>query len=265
MALPGCTLDSFLYNTKQLTSYTLSNQVIPDSARRAVSFTSGGFTLHGFMVTPLVQKSKSMILYFHGNKESIEQYWDRMEIFYRAGIPVFIFDYRGFGMSDGTSSEESMMEDARAALALVQTFPQARERIVLYGYSLGCFPAIYTASKLDPVSISQYQALICESPFASGEALIQSGTLLDIQGDYLLKGKYDNSSNIKGIRTPFLLFHGVDDKFLDLEHNGAVVFANAPEEIRKQFIRVEGADHTNVPQVYGEGRYIDSIRAFIER
>ncbi|MBK9247253.1 MAG: hypothetical protein IPM69_03860 [Ignavibacteria bacterium] len=94
---------------------------------------------------------------------------------------------------------------------------------------------------------------------------MQSGTLLDIQGDYLLKGKYDNSLHIKEINLPFLLFHGIDDKFIDLEQNGAVVFANAPAEVRKQFIRVEGADHTNLPQAFGEGRYIDSIRAFVER
>ncbi|MBK9247252.1 MAG: alpha/beta hydrolase [Ignavibacteria bacterium] len=135
---------------KELTSYSLSNQVIPDSARRAVSFASGGFTLHGFMVTPAVQKTSYMILYFHGNKESIEQYWDRMEIFYQAGIPVFIFDYRGFGMSNGTSSEESMMEDARSAVTLVQSYPQAQQGLVLYGYSQDVFLQFILRKSLTP-------------------------------------------------------------------------------------------------------------------
>ena len=54
-----------------------------------------------------------------------------------------------------------------------------------------------------------------------------------------------------------LVIHGIDDKFVDIEKNGAIVFNNAPPP--KQFIRVLGADHSDIPAKLGEDRYIVAI------
>jgi len=113
-------------------------------------------------------------------------------------------------------------------------------KIIYYGYSLGCAPAIDLAVQFPS------QKIILEAPFASGEALVQSGALLDIPGSFLLKGEFNNQAKIKNIHVPVAVIQGINDKFIDIEKNGAVIYRNANDP--KVFIRVPEADHTNIPQ-----------------
>lgn len=258
----GCKLDDFLFNTKKLTSYSLSNAVIPDSARQFVSLSSHGTTIYGFFVKSSGSGREGTVpavtvLYCHGNKESIEQYWDRTELLYQEGYNVFIFDYEGFGMSGGDCSEEALYADGRAALDYLRSRGDVDpDRIVYYGYSLGGAVAIDLAANVRPPL-----ALVCEAPFASGEALLQSGALLDVPGSVALKGDYDNAAKIRRVHVPFLLLHGTDDRFIDMAKNGQVVFDNANEP--KQFIKVPGAGHTTIPWTMGVAQYLKAVSDFI--
>jgi uncharacterized protein len=258
MFFSSCKLDDMLFNTKKLSSYTLSSQIIPDSMRTSVSLKSRGNTIYGFYVRSSGAHADGTVLYCHGNRESIEPYWERVELLYRAGYNVFIFDYEGFGMSDGECSEEALYADGRAALAYLRSRPDVNQaHLVFYGWSLGAVVAIDLAAR-------EYRprVLVCESPFASGEALLQSGTLLDIPGSVALKGEYNNVAKIRDVHSPFLLFHGTDDRFIDIAKNGQVIFDNANEP--KEFIRVDGAGHTTVPWTMGADAYIKSLVDFIE-
>jgi hypothetical protein len=76
-----------------------------------------------------------------------------------------------------------------------------------------------------------------------------------------MQGEYNNAEKIKKVHAPLLLIHGIDDKFIDIDENGAVVFNNANPP--KQFIRVPGADHEGVPSALGESNYIKTIRDFV--
>lgn len=256
--ISSCKIDDLLFNAKKLTSYTLSNRVIPDSMRTFVSLSSRGNTMYGFYVRSSGAHPDGTILYCHGNLESIEPYWERVELLYRAGYNVFIFDYEGYGMSGGESSEEALYADGRAALRYIRSRPDVNQsHIVLYGWSLGAVVAIDLAARE-----FRPRVLVCESPFASGEALVQSGTLIDIPGNVVLKGDYDNASKIRDVHAPFLLFHGTDDIFIDITKNGQVIFDNANEP--KKFIRVPGAGHTTVPWTMGADAYIRALEGFIE-
>ena len=256
--LTSCKIDYFLFNAKRLTSYSLSNKVIPDSARTFVSLSSRGNTIYGFYVRSSGAHPDGTILYCHGNLESIEPYWERVELLYRAGYNVFIFDYEGYGMSGGECSEEALYADGRAALNYIRSRPDVNQsHIVLYGWSLGAVVAIDIAARE-----FQPRILVCESPFASGEALVQSGTLIDVPGNVVLKGDYDNVSKIRNVHAPFLLFHGTDDIFIDITKNGQVIFDNANEP--KKFIRVPGAGHTTVPWTMGPDAYMKALTDFIE-
>jgi alpha-beta hydrolase superfamily lysophospholipase len=254
----GCKLDDFLFNTKKLTSYSVSNAVIPDSARQFVSLSSHGTTIYGFFIKS-PRSAPPTILYCHGNKESIEPYWDRAEILYQAGFNVFIFDYEGFGMSGGECSEEALYADGQAALNYLRSRRDVWEtRIIYYGFSLGTAVAIDLAANVRPP-----EALICEAPFASGETLLQSGVLLDIPGSIALKGEYNNAAKIHNVHVPFLLLHGTDDRFIDMAKNGQVVFDNANEP--KQFIRVPGAGHSTIPWTMGVSTYQKTLWDYIAR
>lgn len=77
------------------------------------------------------------------------------------------------------------------------------------------------------------------------------------------KGEYNNAEKIKKVQRPVLVLHphGEADNYIDIEHNGVVVFNNANSP--KQFIRVPGADHEGIPATWGADNYVSAIRQFI--
>jgi pimeloyl-ACP methyl ester carboxylesterase len=255
LTLSSCNLDHLLFNSKTPFNYTLSNAIIPDSSRQFLSFQSQGNTIYGFFVKSNRQVDSVKdytILYFHGNKFDISQCWDRVEFLYNAGFSVLIFDYEGFGKSEGTCSEEAIYSDSRAVRSYLYSRPGVdTSKIIYYGYSLG------SAAAIDLCVQYPSQKMILEAPFASGELLIQSGTLLDISEPFLLQGVFDNEDKIKNVHVPVAIIHGVDDKLLDINKNGEVVFNNA--NLPKVFIPVPGADHADVPQKMGMPAYIDFL------
>jgi hypothetical protein len=116
--------------------------VIPESNRRLITFSSEGKTLYGFYVfrTDTLDLGFT-VLYCHGNKRSIEEYWNRVELFYQMGLRCLIFDYRGFGMSEGEPTASGLYADGRAALRFVQdSLNVDSAQLVLYGFSLGNVP-----------------------------------------------------------------------------------------------------------------------------
>ncbi len=253
-------MDSIMYNSLPLNTYTLSNAVIPDTSRIEVVMASEGETLYGFYVRQtdsLRVKPHPVIIYHHGNRDNIEYSWERVEHLYKAGFDVFIYDYRGFGKSTGTSSEAGMRADARAALTYVTSRKDVdTSHIVHYGYSLGGYPALYSVTELHTA-----RALITESIFASGEALVQSGTLLNIPGSYLLDDPLDNIAPMQKRSCPVLLLHGTEDTFISVETSGQRLYDVARQP--KLFVRVQGAGHESVPSTMGTQNYIDLITAFI--
>ena len=258
--LAGCfDLDDSLFNKKQLSSYTLGTAVIPESQREFVELNSQGRKIYGYYVTSNGAHADVTILYCHGNKDHLQFYWDRVELLYGTGCNVFIFDYQGFGMSEGTPSEGALYADGHVALEYLLRRPGVdRSKIVFYGFSLGNVVTFNLgATEFTP------KVIIAEAPFASADALVQSGTLLDIPGSYVMNGEYRNDEKIKSIHAPLLLMHGIADKFIDIEKNSAVIFRNANDP--KEFIRVPGADHSGIPAAMGEAAYCDTVRNFILR
>ena len=253
----GCfDLDSALFHEEKLTSYQLPSTVIPDSSRSMVIMTSQGKKIYGYFVRSNGTHPETTILYSHGNKDHLQFYWDRVEFFYEMGFNVFIYDYEGFGMSEGSPDEQAIYADAEAALTYVLSRGDVdQSRIAFYGFSLGCAAAVNVAAS----SFSPH-ALILEAPFASATALVQSGTILHLPGSAVMNGQYDNAGKIGHVHAPLLILHGENDAFINIDANAAVIFAHANPP--KEFIRIPGADHATVPQTMGAARYDSVVSAF---
>ena len=255
--LSSCDLNSWMYNQTTLSSYSLRTDVIPESKRELVTMTSQGKKIYGYFIKSNGTYPGITILYFHGNWDHLQYYWPRAELLYKTGCNVFIFDYQGFGMSEGKPSEQGLYADGRAALEyLLSRSDVSRSRLVFYGFSLGCAGAVDLAAYTFAPS-----ALCLEAPYASSSALLQTGTLLNIPNSYVMEGEYNNAEKIKKVHSPVLIMHGEADNFIDLEKNGAVVYNNANEP--KQFVRVHGADHEGIPATWGADNYVSAIRQFI--
>jgi fermentation-respiration switch protein FrsA (DUF1100 family) len=184
---------------------------------------SEGKNIYGYFVQSNGTHPHVTVLYNHGRRDNLEYYWDRVELLYKMGFNVFIYDYEGFGMSEGETSESAIYSDAETALAYICSRSDVDvSQIVIYGFSLGCVAAINLASTtFTPL------ALVLEAPFASSTTLVQSGTLLDIPSSYVMRGEYNNAEKIKSVRAPLLIMHGESDTFIDIDKNSQVIYDNA--------------------------------------
>ena len=259
--LAGCTLDSFMFEPVPLDGYVVPDSVIPASQREMVVLQQDGHTIYGFFVQQpdsLSVEPHPVVLYHHGNDENIPHFWPRVEYLYRCGFDVFIYDYRGYGMSTGElASEDDLLADAELAWNYVRSRSDVdTTQIVEYGFSLGCVPAIWLAAERHHA-----HAVIAEAPYRNAETLVQTGTILNIPGRYVLKGTFNNEARIPQIGTKLLMLHGTADDFIPIDKHGDPLFQVARNP--KTYVRVEGAGHSTIPTTMGVETYIDIITAFV--
>ncbi len=103
-----------------------------------------------------------VILHCHGNGGNISHRVGLMAALQRVGLGIFLFDYRGYGLSQGAPSESGVYEDARAAYNyLVNDLKIPPDRIVITGHSLGSVVAAALAAAVPA------RALVLESTFTN--------------------------------------------------------------------------------------------------
>lgn len=265
-------LDDFLFEPTQIDEYLRPEDfddewgtrfIIPDSLVEPVALTSMGNTIYGFFVAGYPDSTfnnQITILYCHGKDENINRYWTWIEHFWEIGYNVFIFDYQGYGRSEGSPSGEALFSDGLESLHYLQARTDIdTSRIVFYGWSLGTFVASYLAA-------DEYHpaALIFESAPASASALLQDAILLNMSGGYAVDADFDNESRVSDIECPLFMMHGRDDDFVVFDRHVHRIWDNAVEPKRNLWI--DGAGHDDIIQVldiqYNE-EIIDFINAYV--
>ena len=219
-----------------------------------VFFTAGdGVRLHGWFVPH--RGARSTLVWFHGNAGNISHRVDNIKLLHdKVKVNVFIFDYRGYGRSEGRPSETGTYRDGEAALDLLRAKVGAHAgKIILFGRSLGAAVAVEMATRFDS------QGLILESPFISVAEMARV-VLPYLPVGALLRSRYDVGSKIKNIGVPLLVLHGDRDEIVPLSH-GKAVFDAAPEP--KKFFVIAGAGHNDTYIVGGDG-YFGQLRDFID-
>ncbi len=196
--------------------------------------TSDGVILNGWWIKGQSQGPAPTLIFCHGNAGNIGGRLGKLAVFHRMGLNVFIFDYRGFGKSEGTPTEEGMYLDALAAYDFVQTREKVdADSIIAYGVSLG------GAAAVDLAVHRTVAALIIDSSFSSAADMAK--TILPFVPAFLLKTKLDSLTKIKNIAAPKLFFHSLDDQTVPF-YLGKKLFDAATEP--KTFIQINGT-HTN--------------------
>lgn len=192
-----------------------------------------GAELHGWYIP--VASERAVVLFLHGNAGNITHRLDSIALFHRLGLSVLIFDYRGYGQSEGSTTEEGTYTDAEAAWSyLVDERKVAPHRIVLFGRSLGASIAAWLASRETPA------ALIAESAFTSAPDLAAKYYwFLPVRA--LSRFSYDTKAYIEQAACPVLVVHSAEDEIIPFEH-GKELFATASEP--KQFVELHGG-HNN--------------------
>ena len=107
--------------------------------------TDDGCSLHSWFLKQSNTNAPT-ILFFHANAGNMGMRMDYLEQLYKlVKANVFIISYRGYGKSEGVPSEQGIMLDAKAAIEHINKLKIDKNKIFLYGRSLGGAVAIYTA------------------------------------------------------------------------------------------------------------------------
>lgn len=197
----------------------------------------------------------AVMVWCHGNAGNLIHRLHNLAELYRTGWSVFVFDYRGYGKSEGKASEEGLYSDALGAHRyLTERRGVPPEQLIIFGRSLGAPVAGFLAAKRPAAG------LILECPFPSVPAVVRAhyyGMPL-----YLLLGsEFNLVEHLRQVSMPVLVIHGELDEVIPLEL-GREVFEAAPEP--KSFYVIPNADH-NDTYVVGGKAYFARLGQFAEQ
>jgi hypothetical protein len=182
------------------------------------------------------------ILFCHGNGGNMMHCLDSIDIFHNLGPNCFIFDYRGYGNSEGKPSEEGTYLDAQAAYKwLTEEKKVPPGDIIVFGMSLGGSIAAHLAGR------NKVAALVIESAFTS-YADIGSRFYPYMPVRWFARFGYKTIQSIKDIRCPIMLIYSRDDEVMPFEF-GLELFNSANEP--KEFVEIFGG-HNDSFLVSGE-------------
>jgi fermentation-respiration switch protein FrsA (DUF1100 family) len=239
----GATIDRFVFDPDR------SPTAVPSGVEEHWITTADGVRLHawrGSALNPLAS-----IVWSHGRGGSIAENDVMLRAFVRQSFDVLAYDYRGYGRSEGTPSEEGIYLDAEAAFDDERSRGVPESRIVCYGESLGGAVSIHLAGRRRCAVV----AVVSTFTSIRDLAALQFGPLSVFAPD-----KYDSKGRVGGLTVPFFAAHGDQDTVVPLSL-GERLFAAAPEP--KRFLRVSGAGHNDIveDEAYAEA-VVEEISRF---
>lgn len=211
-----------------------------------------GQKLHGwFFPNP---RATYTLLLCHGNAGNIADRLSLVQFFLQVPLQIFLFDYQGYGKSEGSPSEEGTYRDVEAAWkVLLETLHIPRERILVMGRSMGGPIASYLAAQQQPT------ALLLESTFSSFRDVGKHH--FPLLPSFLARFRYPTSQYVQAYRGPLLSLHSPHDQVVPF-YLGEKIFREAkmPD---KHFVRLNGGHNDNY--LRSEQIYLGAVRALIQR
>lgn len=214
--------------------------------------TSDGVKLSGWFIP--AENARGVILFCHGNAGNISHRLESIRIFNRLSLDVFIFDYRGYGRSEGRPTEQGTYVDAEAAWRYLLENRQADPtKIIIFGRSLGGAVASWLAKA------QTAGALIVESAFTSVPDIgAEAYPFLPVK--LLSRFNYSTVGYIHEVRCPVLIVHSRDDELILFNH-GRRLFEAANEP--KDFLEISGSHNDGF--LISSEKYGDGLDLFVSR
>jgi fermentation-respiration switch protein FrsA (DUF1100 family) len=201
-------------------------------------------------------KSKSNILFFHGNGEIVADYDELGRLYVREGLNFLPVDYRGYGRSTGTPTITNMMRDAHVIYDYVVSWLLDNGYggpLIVMGRSLGSASALELAAHYN----NEIDGLAIESGFAYASPLLE---LLGINMRVLGLREEDGFRNLEKIGRflkPTLIIHAEQDHIIPLSEGQALYEASSARG--KRFLSIPGANHNDI-FLRGMGEYLEALK-----
>jgi fermentation-respiration switch protein FrsA (DUF1100 family) len=212
--------------------------------------TSDGNMLQGWFVP--VPDATGTVLFLHGNAGNISHRMEYLSMFHRLGYNTFIFDYRGYGNSSGTPSEQGTYLDAQAAWHyLTENRNIPSDRIILFGESLGGAIAAWLAAREKPA------VLVLASAFTSvPDMAAKLYPFLPVR--LLSRFEYDTLKSLKSVSCPVFITHSPDDEIVPFAQ-GQALYEAAPEP--KRFLELQGGHNDGF--IFMRKEWADALDQFV--
>ena len=247
--------------------------------RELVIPTKDGCHLHGwFMPVPGARGARRppTVIYFHGNAGNLGMRLPLYEeLYFRLGMNVVAFDYRGYGRSTGKPDEVGLQADAEAVVDFVRARLAGEvdpEKILLFGRSLGGSVATWFAGRSARASGSgtgrdtAIKGLIIENTFMSiGDLAVKLFGLLRVFRPLLpllLKSKWEAKEHIRSVKVPVMLLSAQLDALVPPAHMNTL-FANAPDNALTRIHRFFMGGHNDTP-LRQPDKYYAAFKTFLE-
>jgi pimeloyl-ACP methyl ester carboxylesterase len=213
-----------------------------------------GAKLHGWLVKPPGVERAPLVLYYGGNAEEVSHMLEAVGDTVRGdtpGVAWLLVNYRGYGASEGSPSQVSLVADALAQYDYATTLPSIdAQRIFVFGRSLGSGVAVQLAAHR-PV-----RGVILVSPYDS-LAAVAKRYYWYLPVDWMLKHRFDSIGAAPQMKQPLLCFIAERDDVIPPEHAERLFAAWAGPKRR---VLLGGAGHNTTDSTQG---FWPSVRDFL--
>lgn len=181
--------------------------------------THDGVTLHAWLIKqpPELFSQAPTLLYLHGNAGNIGHRLPNVGgLFHRCGCNILLLEYRGYGRSEGTPSEEGLYLDAQAGLEYLLSHPGLDQtRLFVFGRSLGGAVALDLAAR--PDQAQHLLGVIVENTFSSIPEMARvlfGWRLLRWLPDFCYKNQFRSIDKVPKVTVPILFVCGLSDALI---------------------------------------------------
>ncbi len=211
--------------------------------------TEDGVKLNGWWLPH--PQARGTLLHCHGNAGNLGHRVELAQRLHQLGVNVFLFDYRGYGRSQGWPTEPGLARDARAAYEFVRAQYDDAEQppLLLHGQSLGGAVAARLALE------KKVRGLILESAFTSVPDMARQ-MYPGLPLHRLVSARYDTLDSVARLTVPKLIAHSPDDEMIPFEMGRRLHERAAPP---KQFVPLAGGHNDGL----WPADYQQALRAFV--
>lgn len=235
------------------TFFDIDNQIIEyDIDFNSVFFENeAGYKLHGWIMSPKSDYNGVTILFLHGNAGNITSHYQIAKPLVNKGFRVLLFDYSGFGLSDGKATRKNVVIDAEAALNfLINEIGVTNDKLFIYGQSLGG----NLAAKIAADHQDKIRGVIIEGAFSSHKDIAAYVTKLGFIARMLTKELYSSENEIAKFNKPVLVIHSTQDEIIPY-FMGKKIYNSANKP--KSFLKIDNR-HIRGP-IYHTERITEEI------
>lgn len=204
---------------------------------------ANGNMLNGWMLKSKNEIAAITLLHFHGNSGLLLNQYQTIAPLLKYGFQIFVFDYSGFGFSEGKATRKNVLIDANSTLSYVKNRPDVKNtKLVLYGHSLGGHLSAVVAGERQ----AEIDGLVIEGAFSSHKDI--AAKTAGFFGRLIVSEKYSAHKSIGTYKKPLLVIHSTEDEVIPYKM-GRKIFDNAHSP--KEFYEIKKG-HICGPEFYAD-------------